>query len=82
MADKLHIEMTVEGTLQELTSFVELCKVMDLLGSAGASRLIRVPYDGDGSARLKFDFGTTDVSMVEIDEAIMDQDEITVSIGE
>lgn len=45
----------------DLAAFIQLCKTIEHLGSVGASRDIRVPVDGDGSARLRFDFGDTDV---------------------
>lgn len=77
--DDARLDLTIVGSEPCLAAFVQLCKTMELLGSAGASRTIRVPYDGDGAARLRFDFGPTDVSGVEGPvEADLDQDEIVV----
>ncbi len=76
------LDVTVVGSEENLAAFVQLCKTMDLLGRAGASRTIVVPYDGDGAARLRFDFGATDVTDVEGPaEADLDQDEIVVGFG-
>ncbi len=76
------LDLTVTGSEECLAAFVQLCKTMDLLGRAGASRTIRVPYDGDGAARLRFDYGSTDVSEVEGPvDADLDQDEIVIGFG-
>ncbi len=82
MAEEGTIQMTVTGTEENLTSFVEVCKLMDLMGRAGSSRTINVHYDGDGAARLRFDFGDTDVSGVEVDESVLDTGrDISIGIG-
>lgn len=79
--DEMTLVVTVTGSEEHLSKFAELCKMMGLLGSAGASRVIEVHYDGDGAARLKFDFGDTDVDDIVIDESVMDEDVIHVGFG-
>lgn len=62
---KLKISIT-SCNIRQLAQFIGLCKIIEQLGAVGASRTIKLWVDGDGSARLRFDFGETDVSGVEI----------------
>jgi len=79
--DEMTLVATVTGREEHLSQFVELCKTMHLLGSAGASRTIEVHYDGDGAARLRFDFGETDVDDIVVPESVMDEDLIYIGFG-
>ena len=56
MADKKRysLDVRVIGRPKDLAHFLKLCKTMDMLGSQGSSRTIKVFYDGDGAARMKF----------------------------
>lgn len=63
----------------DLARFIQLCKTIEHLGQVGASRDIRVPVDGDGSADLRFDFGDTDTGQVELPDI---DSEIVIGIGE
>lgn len=49
---KVVIELT--GNEDDVLSFIGLCSKIELLGIWGASRIIPVDVDGDGSARLHF----------------------------
>lgn len=62
--DRKKITVTVTGPEDQLRSFVQLCKTVEWLCGAGASRTIVLPVDGDGSASLKFGFGSLDHSAV------------------
>jgi hypothetical protein len=42
------------GNEEDVLSFIGLCAKIELLGIWGASRIIPVDVDGDGSARLRF----------------------------
>lgn len=75
--DKKRLVVTVTGYPDQLSAFVKLCKTFDYLGAAGCSRTVQIPYDGDGRARLRFDFGSTDVSGV---EAVKDTDSDIVRV--
>lgn len=79
--EELELHVTVVGTEDVLASFVQLCKTMDMLGWAGASRTIQCHYDGDGNARLAFEFGETNVDDIVVEESVMDEDEIHIGFG-
>lgn len=66
------------GDDHDLSAFIQLCKTIQHLSSVGASRDIRVPVDGDGSASLRFDFGDTDVGDVEVPDI---DNEIVIGMG-
>lgn len=61
-----HITIKVTGREDHLTKFIQLCKTMQYLGSLGSSRTVQVWFDGDGSARLNFDYTDTDARDVSI----------------
>jgi hypothetical protein len=63
----------------DLAAFIQLCKLIGQLCGVGASRDIRVAVDGDGSGALKFDFGDSDVSDVQVPDI---DDELVIGIGE
>lgn len=54
--EKKKVTIEVEGTPDEVKSFIELCIATGALCSVGASREISFHVDGDGSANLKFNF--------------------------
>lgn len=54
---KYAITLKIYGERPEITEFLELCKKIEYLGNVGASREIPVRVDGDGSGRLRFDYG-------------------------
>lgn len=64
--EKRYTTIKVTGREDHLTKFIQLCKTLKYLGSVGSTRTIKVWFDGDGAARLNFDYGDTDVSNVEI----------------
>lgn len=49
------LTLEVVGGKAEIIEFLELCSKIELLGSIGSSRELRVFVDGDGSARLRFE---------------------------
>lgn len=55
--DRHSAAITVTGPPDQLASFAVLCKTIENLCSAGASRTIKYDVDGDGSASLSFDLG-------------------------
>jgi hypothetical protein len=78
-SNRVYIDVRASaGDDNDLSRFIQLCKTIEYLSSVGASRDIRVPVDGDGSASLKFDFGDTDVNDVEVPDI---DDEIVIGMG-
>ena len=79
----VHMDIRVVAPDQEqLGEFVGLCKTIESLGGIGASRTIRLDVDGDGAARLQFDYGDSDVASVATPGEDSDfDDDIVVSIG-
>lgn len=51
----------------ELREFIDLCRVIQFLGAIGASRLIPVAVDGDGSARLRFEIDGKELESLAVD---------------
>lgn len=83
--DRHYVDVRVTAPNEgDLAAFIQLCKTIEALGKIGASRDIRVPVDGDGSADLRFDFGDTDVDDVQVPGVDNDfeDDEIVIGIGE
>lgn len=78
-SERVYVDVRASaGDDHDLSSFIQLCKTIQHLSSVGASRDIRVPVDGDGSASLRFDFGDTDVGDVEVPDI---DDEIVIGMG-
>jgi hypothetical protein len=45
---------TIEGSADHLDKMEEVMATLDYLGMAGASREVKIGYDGDGRAALRF----------------------------
>jgi hypothetical protein len=80
--DLKKITVTATGPEDQLRSFVQLCKTIQWLCQAGASRTVVLPVDGDGSGHLAFDFGTLDHSAVKPAEVTGDDRVRVAGIGE
>lgn len=81
--EKYHLDVRVIGRAKDIAQFLRLCKIMDMLGSQGSSRTIKVYYDGDGDARMKFEVEGDDGKWDKIDKKFADgvnteKDEITL----
>lgn len=59
-----YINVKVTGNEENLAQFISLCKRIEDLGRVGSTDTIKVWVDGDGAARLDFDFKDTDVTQV------------------
>lgn len=79
--DLKRITVSVTGPEDQLRAFTGLCKTIQWLCQAGASRTIVLPVDGDGSAHLSFDFGTLDHSEVNPAEVTGDDQVRVTGIG-
>ena len=66
------VNIKVVGEERELLQFLSLCAKMDFLGSIGSSRDIDVFYDGDGSARLRFECIVSEINKSEEIDIILD----------
>ena len=75
-ADRSTAQLAVTGSDDQLASFLQLCKTIQWLCSAGASRTVQIDVDGDGSGALRFDFG--DLDLPDVDESQMDSDVVRV----
>ena len=49
------VAIQVTGIEEDVMSFVQLCRVISMLGVQGHSADIVVSVDGDGSGKLRFD---------------------------
>jgi hypothetical protein len=76
--DLRKITVTVTAPEDQLRSFTQLCKTIQWLCQAGASRTIVLPVDGDGSGHMTFDFGALDHSAVKPAD-VTDDDQVRVA---
>lgn len=59
--ETVNLGVDVTGPAEQVARFAQLCKTIQVLGEAGASRTVQVDVDGDGNASLRFAFEPPDV---------------------
>ena len=66
MNEKKYMMIRAEGFDDQLAVLAQFLKTVQHCGSIGHTTTLHLWYDGDGAARMKFDFGEVDVSGVEV----------------
>ena len=79
-ADRVKRTYTIEGPPEHLDKMEEVLSTLDYLGAAGASRTVKVHYDGDGRARLRFTRQGQKLKRPEDLSAQTEKDEISFGI--